>query len=312
MPMTLNDYIKKYGKDSGIKRYNGMQRTLQKRKEKYALQPYKRLTKEWFMWRYPTDGLKRFEEFANKSAHTEENFIRLYGNEAGKKKYHETIQKKDTVQIIRQKHGKDADNILSKRYKKQQQTMNSKTDIEKNDIRERRIKSSKPYFDSIRGRKRIDVLIEKYGEDEGIRRYQDIIKKTFSGPCRMSIGALQIYELFTNYLSEGQISEVYCDIPGKQEFWLIDNYKFYSYDFTHRKSKNILEYDGTFWHPRKLSFESHPVTKKKLIEMWDYDTKKIQHAIDAGFTVSIIKDTDCKSVKDRIIQEFCERIKNNA
>jgi hypothetical protein len=66
MPMSLQDYINKYGEESGTKRYNGVQKLLLSRKKTYDLQPYVRFTKEWFVWRYPKDGLSRFEDHVNK------------------------------------------------------------------------------------------------------------------------------------------------------------------------------------------------------------------------------------------------------
>ena len=305
MTMVLEDYIEKYGEESGTKRYYSKQMTLVKRKETYAKQPYRRLTKEWYMWRYPEDGLERFNEFAGKCAHTEANFIRLHGEVEGKIKHKETIAKKNTVKLVREKYGDDADAIIAERYKKQRATMDAKSDEEKADIEKRRSANMKIYTDlHVKGKKRIDYMIEKHGEEEGTQRYHETMKKAFAGPCRMSAPALKIYKELAKRLEFEVLDRLYCDVEGKKEFWLFDGNDLYSYDFADRETKTILEYNGTFWHPEEPSEDIHPITKETLIEMYEKDQRKTELAKSRGFTVIIITDNMGRDTTNLLINQF--------
>lgn len=306
MRKTLHDFILKYGEEQGIRRFEGHKKAEETKKQKYNSQPYKRLTKDWYIWRYGKEiGLSKFNEFALKCAHTLENFIKNHGEIEGTKKYLETIEKKNTVRNASPEE-------IKRRYDLQKQTMDSKTDEEKQDIIDRRRKSTEPYLDSVvRGKSRLEVFIHHHGEKDGIKRYNECIIKTFQGPSRMTKEASVIYEQLKILLSDNELEEIYCDDPSldKKEFWLLQNNKMLSYDFTHRKSKTILEYDGAYWHPLSPSDEIHEITKLTLTEMYHNDINKLKLANDNGFTVLKIRSSDTKDQKDKTIDSFIKSIR---
>ena len=155
MLMTLQDYIDKYGEESGSKRYNGVQKLLESRKKTYESQPYARLTKEWFVWKYPDDGLERFNEHVDKSRQSEENMIKRWGEELGKKKWQETVAKKNTRKIVRKLYGNIAVEELEKKRKVgHQKYWDSLSDIDK----EKKLKE--------RGKKISDTKKLKYQNNE--------------------------------------------------------------------------------------------------------------------------------------------------
>lgn len=302
--MNLQDYIEKYGVESGTKRFEGMQKTLEKRELTYNKQPFKRLTREWFIWRYPDDGEERFAHHQAKSAHTLENFQRLYGQDEGRRRYEQTIAKKNTVQIVRETKGEEA---VKAWYAKAANTMNSRSDDEKNLHKARLEEGRVKYAESIRGKKRIDVLIEKYGVEEGTLRYKSIMERSFPGPCRMSSPARDIFTWLVSHMGD-KIDQILCDVPNSKEYWIYDKGKFYSYDFTHLQSKTILEFHGSFWHPRILTMRPHQITQKPLISMWDYDRVKKAAAVDRGFKYYEIWDYYSNNLKEEILKEFVERV----
>lgn len=307
--MTLQDYINKYGEDSGTKRYNGVQKLLASRKKTYESQPYVRFTKEWFIWKYPDDGLTRFDEHVSKSRQSEENMIKRWGEELGKQKWKETVEKKNTVAISRKLYG---DEIIKERYNKLSQTMKNKSPEEKAEITKRRKICNEKYIaEKVRGKTRLAIVISKYGEIEGTQKYHEIMKKSFHGPNRMSASAKQIYVMLCENLPYEILETIYCDVPGKKEFWLRDTHKFYGYDFTHRESKSIIEVNGSFWHPTTPSPKIHPVTKKTLEEMFIYDLDKKSFAEKNGFTIYVITDKMSMDEQLSIVIQFCNRITNH-
>lgn len=306
MSKTLQEYIDQYGEVSGTKRYNGVQETLRKRAETYKKHPYKRLTKEWFMWRYPDDGLQRFNNHVEKSRQSEENMIARWGEELGKQKWQELLVKKNTVAIVREQRGEEA---VAEWYKKRAETMSKHTEEQKADRKRRaKEKMGKYLSENVRGKTRLELFISRYGEIDGLQKYHEAMKKTYSGPNRMSAPAKRIYDMLCSKLSPEYIDQIYCDVPGKKEFWLSEPGKIYGYDFTHRESKTILEYNGSFWHPDEPSSEIHPVTRRTLAEMYETDINKKKIAEANGFTVLIISDKMTSDEQEIVVDLFCKSI----
>lgn len=305
MRMSLQDYIDKYGKESGTKRYYGMQKLLVSRKKTYESQPYGRFTKEWFIWKYPEDGLERFNEHVNKSRQSEENMIKRWGEELGKKKWQETVAKKNTVASVKKQKGDEA---IRERYRKQQETCNKKTPEQKEKIIQQRKANSEKYFSDIRGKSRLEMFISRYGEIEGLQKYHNTMTKAFHGPNRMSAPAKKIYAILCQKLPQEKIEKLYCDVPGKKEFWLRESNKIYAYDFVDRESKTILEFNGSFWHPNQPSESIHPVAKKTLTEMYNKDQKKKELAIENGFSFFVVTDNMSLEEQNLIIEQFCINI----
>jgi len=304
--MTEDDYITKYGPTIGPAKYASKQVQLKKREETYKTHPYRRLTKEWFLWRYPDDGLERFTTHVNKSLQTEENMIARWGEELGKKKWQETLAKKNTVAIVREKLG---DAAVTDIYARQQKTVGQQHPELKKAIKQKRDAGLEKYLtEQIRGKPRLDVFVTKYGEIDGTQRYHDAMKKAFHGPNRMSAPAKRIYDVLCQALPTVIMERLYCDVPGKREFWLSKSNKIYGYDFTDRETKSILEYNGSFWHPVEPDNSVHPVTKKTLTEMYHNDRHKIDLAKEKGFVVFVVTDEMSPTERSQVLVEFCNRL----
>ena len=76
----------------------------------------------------------------------------------------------------------------------------------------------------------------------------------------------------------------------------------YSYDFKYENK--IIEFHGDYWHAHPLLYAEnfiHPKTKRSSLETWIHDCQKTQHAIDHGFSVLIVWESDYKSNKQEVI-----------
>lgn len=156
---------------------------------------------------------------------------------------------------------------------------------------------------------RLEMFVEKYGEELGEQEYLIYKQKIYSGPSRMSGRALHVYDMiFKKHPSIA--NELYCDMPGRKEFFLLDDKTLRFYDFTHRETKVILEFYGDFWHPVSRLEDIHPVTKISLTEMYDKDRNKENLATFNGFDLFIIRDSFNEEEVERIVETFIERIKS--
>lgn len=81
----------------------------------------------------------------------------------------------------------------------------------------------------------------------------------------------------------------------------------YRYDF--RYDNKIIEFHGDFWHAHPLLYSEdfvHPYTKKSATEIWTADYLKTQHAIDRGYRVLIVWESDFISSSKEVIDR-CTR-----
>jgi len=162
----------------------------------------------------------------------------------------------------------------------------------------------------------LDKLIEKYGKEDGEKRWRDrhdkwskeMIHKYKRGDYVKGVGyskkSIEFFELLIDSISKNHI--LYKD----NEMALRDSDgNVYRYDFTHVLNKKIIEYNGTYWHCKPGLYESeyiHAFMKIKAKDIWDRDDHKKGLAESQGYDVLVIwedeVDSDLKSVLKKCIE----------
>lgn len=319
MPMSLDDFIKKYGKESGEKRYYGLQKCLESRANTYSNHPYPRLTKEWFIWRYPSDGLERFEAHVSKSKQSIENFIDRYGLDEGTRRYNETKSKKNTVAIVKATLGED---VVKQRYEKanesRKQYFESMSDDEYQTWKHCKNEKTKKTKHAIYGNKsKLEIFIDKYG-DLGPEKYAEYLQKIFKSIGASTEAETLIKSIISNNEWLQQYTLYYRDsaCPEKAEWFIADKSGVHFYDLCVKESKVILEYDGTRWHPTAEQVENFgdslmDVTGISYREKYEKDISKKSKAERHGFTVFTIRSDFTIEEKNAIILRFLEKVKEN-
>lgn len=320
MKMTLQDYINKYGEESGTKRYNGVQKMLKSRKKRYDSQPYVRFTKDWFLWRYLEDGLDRFNDHVTKSKQSEENMIKRHGEELGKQKWQETVKKKNTIAIIRERDGEGAANEIIKKATatraKNQLLLTADEIAARKKVRtEKSIATKKKRYGD---KTKLEIYLEKYGE-EGHEKYAEYLQKIFKSIGSSKPAELLIKSIIDNNKWLLNYTLYYRDSEDltKVEWFLSSKHGVNFYDFCVRETKTILEYDGARWHPtkeqaKKYKSELMEVTKISYAEKYKKDQAKIKMAEDRGFTVFTVRSDFTEEQKSAIIEQFISHIKEKS
>ena len=306
---TLVWYVEKYGIVSGTRRFNGVQKGELAKKQKYAKQPFGRLSKEWYIWRYGEfEGTTRFDSFVGKCTQNLDNFIKRHGEKEGVRMHQQCMSKKNTIKLAREKHGEDfvkarcAKIGASKRGRKcsEQARENMRAGQRKANLVSKK-----------------DRFIKKYGEKEGLEKYLEHKKKVYAGPNRATQPVLDIISILEKRLSKEAFDDLYFGARGRNEYWLRDRdtNKLFFYDIVDPKARLIIEYDGAFWHPRdgsldpnkKVGMELHPVTKIPLRKMmWD-DSYKKAVADENNFYLFLIHENDSLDRQEMKIDWFCSR-----
>lgn len=94
------------------------------------------------------------------------------------------------------------------------------------------------------------------------------------------------------------VSQLILPIPNSNNF--------VKYDIAY--NNKIIEYNGDLWHAnpkifKELDVPNFPKNKLTAKQLWDKDNKKIQIAMNNGFSVFVVWESDYKNNKNRILQE---------
>lgn len=312
MPMSLQDYINKYGEESGTKRYNGVQKLLANRKKTYDSQPFARFTKEWFVWKYPENGLDRFNEHVNKSRQSEENMIKRWGEELGKKKWQETVAKKNTVALVKEQKGEYA--VLEMAKKRKKSLANYWNGLSESEYLEKRktinSKSSATKRERYSDKTKLELYLEKYGDDGHIK-YAEYLQTIFKTIGHSKEAENLIKHIINNNSWLLEYSLYYRDSEDntKCEWFFSCKEGVNFYDFCVREAKTILEYDGSRWHPtqnqaKELRNELMAMTGLTYSQKYKKDQAKLKIATDKGFKVFVVRSDFTDQQKSDIISEF--------
>lgn len=228
---------------------------------------------------------------------TERSFIEKYGEENGKIKYQESrkINSKGNSK-------RSVEYWIKRGFNKEESKL--------------KVSESQNMFS-------LKKCIEKYGNDEGIKIFNERQNKwtnSLNKNGNLKIGYSKISQIvFYNLLEYYEITdkEHIKFATHNKEFRLNkDNGGIWLYDFTDLKNKKIIEYNGDMYHanPKKYSSTDTPHPFNKNItaqEMWDNDKKKIQVAERNGFEVLTIWDSEYRWGKKNNILEKCLKFLKN-
>jgi very-short-patch-repair endonuclease len=312
MVMTVQDYIDKYGNDRGVEKFEATQRRLAIRAQTYATHPYTRLTKEWLVWRYPLDGLTRFNNHVNKSRQSEENMIARWGEELGRKKWQDTVAKKNTVALVRASGGEVAvDAMHAKRKAAIDKYWSNLSETERQyHITTRAAKSSATKKERYGNKTKLQIYIDKHGE-LGHELYARYLQKIFK-----SIGHSKEAEILIDrvllenpWLLNYSLYYRSSSDKSKCEWFLSSKSGVNFYDFCVREAKSILEYDGFRWHPTKQQAEEFPdelmeITGMTYAQKYSKDQAKIQMAEDRGYKVFVVRSDFTEQQTVEVLSEF--------
>lgn len=184
---------------------------------------------------------------------------------------------------------------------------------------------------------KIEYFIEKYGEIDGIKKYNDVNKqkaqsldnfikkygetigkekwKSYIENKKKSVIAQSLFlELYKNLLDSDKNSCYFYDINN--ELKIINGNKSKKYDFSIISKKFIIEFNGDVYHANPIYNKADDIVKyapKSLItasEIWKRDEQKIKFAEDAGYKVLVVWESEYKENKEKVINDLLEVINN--
>ena len=371
MSESLKNVIGKYGYEDGYKKYKKDNPTYTKRLDKnielYGLKEgidktISENTKKYsnnrdrFIKLYGEElGSKKWEEFKLKSKKNRpslQGFIEKYGEEEGNKRWEEFRTKikksRPSLNGFIEKYGKKDGCVLWENYKESLSFTEEKC-IEKygvefgrkkwDDYIKKMSESCKvatsseqmKYINSIdfyinkygekEGRKKYndckksqyhsskELMVKKYGTHEGLKKYKEIgLKRSFHSDSYHSKISQRLFEDIKNILGDNdcKYSENGCELR------LFDNKenKPYYFDFSYKDK--IIEYNGDYWHANPKFYEKDYCFKDKVCasDIWEKDNKKRLFAEERGYKVLTVWDSDYKKDKTSVLEKCLDFLQN--
>jgi len=287
---------------------------------------------EYYIDKYGIElGNEKYNEHVGKIsiANSEQGYISKYGEELGKKIFNDISYKKDSMSLYSfiKKNSGDYDKAIFE-YEERKKSVNvsvekfinkygydvamqkhrdrvdkSKTTINNNPNKEEIFKS--------RGIT-IENLFRKYGDIEIATEKYNNWRVSVSVPfCLASKESLKVFNpIIETIMSEYDIKydDIFIGSGKSSEYFLRNEKDIYFYDFTIKSKKIIIEYNGVLFHPKNEKSDwVNPMNRKlSSVEAYNKQKKKIQTAVDRGFSVFEIWSDD-----DNKIEKCLEFIKNN-
>lgn len=310
MASVKQAWIRKYGEEEGLQRFN-------EHKKKYGR------TKEQLIAQYGEDYANSISR--KRATHSLKYYVENYGEEVGKQLWNERIKKKTDTQRIRRESGikyKNGRTLIEYQEKYGIEEGYNRW-LARNKNQSYKV-SRQRYIDEygeegvsickkIKDNTSLDVFIEKYGEEEGSKRYKEKCKKSavteekmvlqygeevgkekykkwllavtqtraelFSrGYSKISQDAFwKIYNtLHVNYQSNcyfAELNEEYQFFVNKEGGY---PNKIIRVDF--KCGNAIVEYDGTYWHSKTAELDN---LRDALLQKKGYVVKRINDISDS-------------------------------
>lgn len=291
---SLSNLQRIYGDKEGASIYNA-----RKEASKYNC------SLEGFVLRYgEKEGKAKYLSFCegSKKQNTLLGYIERYGEKEGKAKWDETRKKKSVAHTLKGYIERYGEKTGRKRYQERQErytnTFSSKS---KEELRE--INSKKRFS--------YDKAVIKYGKDVADQMMLNRQHKFKASKESLTI-FIPLYKILrTRYNIRRE--DIHFGISGSKEYYINEkDGKFYSYDFTIKSKKIIIEYNGSLFHPKCNDPEWKQLySNKSADEVLKYDQAKKHAAEQQGFTYITIWDTKTPKENLEIIIEQYEKTINN-
>jgi hypothetical protein len=185
------------------------------------------------------------------------------------------------------------------------------------------------YCDRQHYTKTLNYFTEKYGIDEGTKKYLEINRKkaASSNPKilseKLSITIDQAVNIICNRSSsrftsnlekefiqmlESQIGPLdHSSLKSPFGKWSHELDRYVIYDIKHKNC--IIEFNGDYWHANPKQYNETDHIRGKLVkDIWNFDAKKIHLAKNLGYKVLVIWESDYINNKANTIKETIEWI----
>lgn len=166
----------------------------------------------------------------------------------------------------------------------------------------------------------LQKCIEKYGEEDGRKKWEERQKKwqeSLHKSQNLHVGYSKIsqdlFKTLENFYPKEERDYLFYGSKNHEYSLRSDDIN-YIYDYTDLNRRKMIEFNGDIYHgnPKIYKPEERPNPFKKdktAKDLWDFDSKKHNVAIDNGFDEIVIWESDYRENKEKIIEECVKFLK---
>jgi hypothetical protein len=275
-----------------------MKRGFSEKESKEIVSNFQVRNKSYFVRKYGEDeGSRRYESFRNKCKISLSNFIRIYGPEEGLKKFQSF--KKDcsgSLENFIKRHGEEGRKLRETSTEKWLNTLNKKSEEEKRRINKRKAVN-------------LTNLINKYGEVEGVKRYDHFLSTSKLGRSKIS------QELFKILFDLLDVKEniYFADLNHEYVLYNKNLKRVFLLDFVY--NNNCIEFNGDKWHGNPSFYKKtdcpRPSLDGKSCEQIWYEDELKNNIIKEKFNLLIIWENEFVNNKNETIQKCIKFLTSN-
>lgn len=166
------------------------------------------------------------------------------------------------------------------------------------------------------------ICEQKYGKEKGLQVWKERQEKWLDSLLHngnLTIGYSRISQELFDGIKEQLPNNNFKYATHNDEIRLCFNSRYYLYDFADIDNKKVIEFQGDLFHgnPEKFKADDFPHPFRKDItaqDMWDKDKLKYDIAINNGYDVLIIWESEYRDKgidnKNKVIQRCIDFIKS--
>lgn len=272
---TKSNFIKKYGKEEGIKRWN-VYRNKQSKSNTFE---YK---KEKYGW-----TREEFDEYNESRSSTKENFINRHGKELGAQLWEEYVNKQSYTNSLEYFIEKYGEGLGNKKYKK---------------------------YCKLRGHS-FESFLERYDGDYDLanKKYLEYVKIRPGYKSSSDLANKMFDEIYEN-LSDGDLV-YYDGLNMEYLFNSTEQSHPYFVDFYIKNKHKVIEFYGDYWHANPEIYEldeiiSYPNNiKKTRKDIEEVDNKRINELTTIhGLDILIVWESEYNKDPIKTVKECLEWI----
>ena len=145
----------------------------------------------------------------------------------------------------------------------------------------------------------LDKCIEKYGLEEGTKRYNERQNKWLKS-FKNSLKSQFVNGIQSSGIANELFNIIETQIKGQKEFILGK----YVFDFVYEHK--IIEFNGDYWHANPKIYDKTFINKTNghtAKEIWSHDKSKIKYAQKHGYEVYTVWESDFRNDPNNVIKK---------
>lgn len=146
-----------------------------------------------------------------------------------------------------------------------------------------------------------EYFVKTYGLDDGARRFANFTRARVKGATNNSISQVE-QELYDTikHLSQDMVQQFILEH---------DNNRSKGYDIASVSNRKIIEFNGTYWHCDPRFYDADYVNTQiglTASEVWERDANKRNIAMNNGYEVFVVWESDWRLNKYEVIRRITE------